>query len=254
MFILAELLTNKPQPFRFTSIILHSIWWIHNWRKGENLESLRFLCLVPSGFGGDVGGFGTRRAPVKSHGRYINNHPAVYKYRLQLLLLVGVLRDCLGWHLRGTPSRPQTAKYKPNVLSLSPHMELGFHFVLPTSVPWKLPRLTFYARSDSHFKSWGIVCGQLWSNCQILFSVGFAWMQRDQCGDWWWKPFERFWRLKWENLRGRLFEFSGPESARAQRSLTTNLHAVVLTLQYVMHNKCSHRNMCFFFLPIYKDR
>lgn len=46
--------------FRFTSIILRSICWIHNSRQGKISGaccSLRLLCLVPSGFGGRSGRF-----------------------------------------------------------------------------------------------------------------------------------------------------------------------------------------------------
>lgn len=93
MFILIELLTNKPQRLdsrasfctAYGELIILRVCCL-----------LRFVCRVPSGFRGDVGGLGTWRASVKIHGRYINNHSTLFKYRLPLLLLAKVLQDRLG--------------------------------------------------------------------------------------------------------------------------------------------------------------
>ena len=46
------------------------------------------------------------------------------------------------------------------------------------------------------------------------------------------------------------FEFSGPWSARSQQGLTTDLRAVVLAHEYVMHNLCTHRNSHFYELDL----
>lgn len=191
----------------------------------ETLKSfllLRLLRLVPSGFGGYVGGFGIWWNPVKNRGRYINNHTA--KIQAPSSLWSIARQSWLTFERRTEPSASCRAQTKCP-LPFTSH-RAGFPLGSANKQSLEVPPLTFSALWISHLKPGGVVCGQLCSDCQILFSVGFAWMQRDQCGGWWWKPFEHFWQLKWENSRGHLYRFSGRQSARWSLSLTTNLHVV----------------------------
>jgi len=150
---------------------------------------------------------------------------------------------------RNAEPSAKTAKAQPKrPLPFLSRIKLGFHVVLPTSVPCKLPSLTFYARSNSHFRAsrHRFLRTAIRSNCHFPFSffpqLVFARMQRDLCGDWCWKPCESFWRLKWENSRPLMWVLL----ARSQQSLTTNLHAVVFKRQRVMHTYWTHGNTLFF--------